>query len=413
MLRDSLNGVRVIDFSHVLAGPVCSMTLADLGAHVVKIEPPDGEIGRRIGPPWISGESAAFISVNRNKYSLAIDLKTDAGRHVVRRMVREADVLVENFRPGVMASMGLDFDALRQLNRRLVYCSISAFGQKGANCKRPGVDGVIQAVSGLMSTLGTTSAEPLKVPIPVADMMGGYLASIAILGALHQVRAGGSGQHLDVSLYNATLMMQQIGFAAFFASGREPEKTGSAAPYACPNEAFPTQDGWMMVVAYHPERWRALCEVLALPTLEADARFATNDARVRHRATLHHMLAARFVERKTADWMERLAARDILCTPIATYGDVVESAEYADCGLPQTIHHPVAGPVRTHGFALGPSDRPAAPDLPAPLTGQHTLQMLERYGFADSEIAGLLNAGVVRTGRAAHEICDEDRKVSA
>src|ERR1700750_37463 len=151
MPRDSLDGVRVIDFSHVLAGPVCSMTLADLGAYVVKIEPPDGEIGRRIGPPWIGGESPAFISVNRNKYSVAIDLKTDAGRQAVRRMLLEADVLVENFRPGVMASMGLDDDAVRQLNPRLVYCSISAFGQTGANRRRPGVDGVIQAITGLMS----------------------------------------------------------------------------------------------------------------------------------------------------------------------------------------------------------------------------------------------------------------------
>lgn len=413
MPRDSLTGVRVIDFSHVLAGPVCSMTLADLGAHVVKIEPPDGEIGRRIGPPWIKGESPAFISVNRNKYSVAIDLKSEAGRQAVRRMVRKADVLVENFRPGVMASMGLDFDALRPLNPRLVYCSISAFGQTGANRKRPGVDGVIQAVSGLMSTLGTTHAEPLKIPIPVADMMGGYLASIAILGALHRVRAGGGGQHLDVSLYNATLMLQQIGFASFFASGREPERTGSAAPYACPNEAFPTQDGWIMVAAYHPERWRALCEVLASPSLEADPRFATNDARVHHRATLHHILAARFVERTTAEWMERLGARDILCAPVATYRDVVESAEYAECGLAQTIDHPVAGPMRTHGFALGPSDHPVAQDMPAPLTGQHTLQILERYGFGEAEIAGLLDAGVIRVGRAPRKACDDDRKVSA
>jgi crotonobetainyl-CoA:carnitine CoA-transferase CaiB-like acyl-CoA transferase len=412
MPRDSLNGVRVIDFSHVLAGPVCSMTLADFGAHVVKIEPPDGEIGRRIGPPWIGGESPAFISVNRNKYSVAIDLKTDAGREAVRRMVREADVLVENFRPGVMASMRLDFDTLRQLNPRLVYCSISAFGQTGANRKRPGVDGVIQAVSGLMSTLGTTEAEPLKVPIPVADMMGGYLAAIAILGALHQVRNGGGGQHLDVSLYNATLMLQQIGFAAFFASGREPEKTGSAAPYACPNEAFPTADGWVMVAAYHPERWRALCEVMGAPALEADPRFTTNDDRVRHRAALHHLLAARFVERTTAEWLDRLAARDILCAPVATYSDVVESAEYSECGLAQTIEHPIAGPMRTHGFALGPSDRQGAPDLPAPLTGQHTLQVLEKYGFAESEIAGLLNAGVIRVGRLSHATRD-DRKVTA
>ncbi|MDR5761238.1 CoA transferase [Caballeronia sp. LZ035] len=401
MIRDSLKGVRVLDFSHVLAGPVCSMTLADLGAHVVKIEPPGGEIGRQIGPPWVNGVSPAFMSVNRGKYSVAIDLKTDAGRRTVAEMARQADVLVENFRPGVMASMGLGYETLHALNPQLVYCSISAFGQRGESTRRPGVDGVIQAVSGLMSTLGTAQGDPLKVPVPVADMIGGYLAAIAVLGALHAARAQRKGQHLDVSLYNATLMLQQIGFAAFFASGSEPEKVGSAAPYACPNEAFPTRDGWMMVVAYHTARWSALCELLDAPQLEADARFASNDARVRHRAELHEILAARFEQRTTAEWIELLSARDILCAPVTTYSEVMESVEYRQSGIARTVVHPVAGCIRTHGFALGPSDPPACDETPAPVTGQHTLDMLGLYGFDEETIAALLNAGVIRAA-AAH-----------
>ncbi|MFL9865445.1 CoA transferase [Paraburkholderia fungorum] len=403
MIRDSLKGVRVVDFSHVLAGPVCSMTLADLGAHVVKIEPPHGEIGRKIGPPWINGESAAFMSVNRNKQSVSIDLKADSGRRVIRKMLREADVLVENFRPGVMASMGLDYESLRKDHPKLVYCSISAFGQTGSNMRRAGVDGVIQAVSGLMSTLGAIQEDPLKVPIPVADMIGGYLAAIAVLGALHRVHRDQAGQHLDVSLYNATLMLQQIGFAAFFASGRNPEKTGSAAPYACPNEAFPTRDGWVMVVAYDTTRWSALCEVVQAPELERDPRFATNDDRVRNRQVLHELLAMRFIERTTAEWIERLVPRDIICAPVATYSEVTGTTEYRESGMARTVEHPTAGTLRTHGFALGPSDKPVEEELPAPLTGQHTVEMLKLYGIQDDEIADLLNAGVIRAG-VAHAV---------
>lgn len=396
MLSDSLTGVRVLDFSHVLAGPVCTMTLADLGAFVAKIEPPDGELGRKMGPPWINGESPAFISVNRNKLSAAIDLKTDAGRHAVRKMLSQSDVLVENFRPGVMASMGLDYDAARKINPELIYCSISAFGQTGSNSRRPGVDGVVQAVSGLMSTLGNANTDPLKVPIPVADMLGGYLAATAIIGALHKVRSGKGGQHLDVSLYNATMMLQQIGFAAFFATGQNPDKVGSAAPYASPNEAFPTMDGWMMVVAYHPGRWSALCELMKMPWLESDPRFATNDLRVQNRRILHDILAARFTERRTSEWMAQLTGRDIICAPVASYSDVTQSDEYAESGLARTIDHPVAGRLTTHGFALGPSDGISKAETPAPLTGQHTSEVLKYFGIDDDEIAELLNSGVIR-----------------
>jgi crotonobetainyl-CoA:carnitine CoA-transferase CaiB-like acyl-CoA transferase len=374
------------------------MILADLGAQVVKIEPPSGEIGRKIGPPWINGESPAFMSVNQNKLSAAIDLKTDAGRSAVRRMVAQADVVVENFRPGVMASMGLDYDSVREANSRLVYCSISAFGQTGSHSRRPGVDGAIQAVSGLMSTLGTVDSEPLKVTIPVADMVGGYFAAIAILGALHKVRGGNGGQHLDISLYNATVMLQQIGFASFFASGRDPDKLGSAAPYAAPNEAFQTKDGWIMVVAYHPERWSALCDVLELPWLEFDPRFCANEERVKNREALRAVLAARFAERATAEWMNRLSARDIICAPVASYSEVVSTIEYAESGVGRTVDHPIAGRVRTHGFSLSPSDNSWTSDTAAPLAGEHTLEVLRRYGIRDDEIADLLNKGVIRAG---------------
>lgn len=398
MLGDSLAGIRILDFSHVLAGPVCSMTLADLGAHVTKIEPLNGELGRNIGPPWINGESPTFMSVNRNKYSLAIDLKTEDGRAVLRQMVCGADVILENFRPGVMASLGLDFTSLRELNDKLVYCSISAFGQSGSNRSRPGVDGAIQALSGLMSTIGNETGEPLKVPVPVADMVTGYLASVAILGALYKALAGGGGQHIDVSLYNATIMLQQIGYAAYFASGAEPEKSGSAAPYAAPNEVYPTRDGWLMVVAYHPQRWTSLCDILMAPELEKDLRFATNDARVRNRKDLHRILAGYFVTKDSDDWLAALSARDIICAPVATYGEVMQSQEYAESGLVRTVSHPVAGVMKMHGFQLAPGAITDADKLmPAPLIGQHSLEVMRLYGVADQHARDLLERGIVHS----------------
>ncbi|WP_039829928.1 CaiB/BaiF CoA-transferase family protein [Pandoraea sp. B-6] len=400
MIRDSLRGVRVLDFSHVLAGPVCSMMLADFGADVVKIEPPFGELGRKIGPPWINGESVANLSVNRNKRSLAIDLKTEAGQRTIREMVRQADVIVENFRPGVMATWGLDYASLEATHGKLVYCSISAFGQTGASRCRPAVDGIIQAASGLMSTLGEPGSAPLKVPVPVADMVGGYMATIAVLAALHEVHRGGVGQHLDISLFTAAIALQQVGFTSFLASDTNPEKVGSAAPYASPNEAFQTRDGWLMIAAYHPHRWVSLCEAVDLPHLESDPRFVTNTDRVRNRAALRRALGECFATRTTSEWLDLLAARDILCAPVSTYREVVDSREYRESGIDSSVDHPIAGKVRLPGFALGKSDDTRAADVAAPLVGQHSIEVLAEYGVTHEEITRLIGLGVIQTAAA-------------
>ncbi|QRQ85790.1 CaiB/BaiF CoA transferase family protein [Cupriavidus oxalaticus] len=396
MLGESLEGLKVLDFSHVLAGPVASMTLADLGAHIVKVEPIEGEIGRHIGPPWINGQSPTFMSVNRNKHSLAVDLKSREGREAIHRMALGADVVIENFRPGVMEKLGLGYGSLAQKNPRLVYCSISAFGQKGPLSSRPGVDGIIQAVSGLMSTLGQHSSPPAKVPVPIADMLTGYLAAIAVLGALHRVRIGRGGQHLDVSLYNATVMLQQVSFAAYFASGKEPEKSGSAAPYACPNEAYPTRDGWMMVVAYHQSRWETLCNLLDFASLASDDRFSTNDSRVANREVLHQILSEKFLTRDTSEWLELLSSQDVICAPVLSYDQVMTSPEYSSSGLTCVVDHPVAGRMRTHRFALEATDGSEDPPMPAPVVGQHTSEALSLYGMTDDEIEKLIRCGVVR-----------------
>ncbi|GAA1827197.1 CoA transferase [Pseudonocardia ailaonensis] len=396
MVQESLRGIRVLDFTHVVAGPLCSMMLGDMGAEVTKVEPPGGEPGRRIGPPWQHGESVIHLSVNRNKRSIAVDLKSERGRAAVRRIAGEVDVVVESFRPGVMDSLGLGAADLRGTHPDLVYCSISAFGQVGAARRRPGVDGVMQAVTGLMSSLGEPGSGPSKVPVPIADMVTGHLATIGILGALHQVRGGGGGQHLDVSLYNATVLLQQVGFASFLASGRDADKLGSGAPYAAPNEAFPTADGHVMVAAYDPGRWSALCAVLEVSQLRTDPRFATNDARVAHRAALRAELSRCFRRRPTGEWLPLLVERDILCAEVATYSDVVASPEYRASGIETEVEHPVAGRVRIPGFALGPS-HPAPRPLPPPVLGQDSVEVLTGFGFTAEERAELIGAGIVRT----------------
>ncbi|MDV3127296.1 CoA transferase [Mycobacterium sp. 21AC1] len=380
----------MLDFAHVVAGPLCTMTLADLGADVIKIEPPTGEIGRRIGPPWLAGRSVISLSMNRNKRSLAIDLKTPAGLDAVCRMARQADVVVESFRPGVMASLGLGYDTLAANNPALVYCSISAFGQTGPASDRPGVDGIMQAVTGLMSTLGDSGSGPAKVQVPVADMVTGYLASIAVLAALHEVRDSGRGQQLDVSLYNATILLQQTGLASYFASGAEPQRLGSAAPYAAPNEAFPTSDGWIMIAAYDPARWTALCDVLDASDLHTDPRFATNDCRVRNRSALRHEIGRLLADRTTRSWLDLLSARDILCAPVNGYDDVVASEEFRASGLDQVV-----GVIRSPGFVLGPSQPPAPADQAAPMLGENSAEILADYGLSESEVALLTDSGVI------------------
>lgn len=395
MLDNCLDNVRVLDFSHVVAGPLCSMLMADMGANVTKIESPAGELGRTIGPPWQGEESVVFLSMNRNKQGIAIDLKKPGANEIILRMAASADVLVESFRPGVMDSLGIAYEAVRTARPSIVYCSISSFGQTGPWSDRPGVDGIIQAVSGLMSTIGTAESGPCKVPVPIADMATGYLAVIAVLGALRSRDRTGMGQHLDVNLYNATIMLQQVGMAFHLATGELPAKTGSAAPYAAPNETYPTADGWLMVAAYQPGRWSALCRVLGRPELEIDARFATNADRIRNRTALASALGEVFRSRTTAAWARMLREADILCGEIEDYASVVTSPQYRHNGIELEMAHPTAGMVRAPGFGIGAGGGMPRRNSAAPLLGQHTLEVLRDYGFSEREIARLIDDRIV------------------
>jgi crotonobetainyl-CoA:carnitine CoA-transferase CaiB-like acyl-CoA transferase len=395
MLGTSLLGIKVLDFSQVLAGPACGMLLADMGADVVKIEAPRGELGRKLGPPWQNGESVVSMSCNRNKRALAIDLKKPGAADLMLRMARAADIVLESFRPGVMAGLGIGYEEVRAVRPEIVYCSISAYGQSGPWRDKPGVDGIVQAVSGLMSVIGDEGMPPCKVQVPATDMTTAFLATVAVLGALRSREREGVGQHLDVSLYNASLMLQQTALASYHSTGELPTKLASAAPYASPNEALPTRDGWIMVAAYHDDRWPALCRLLDRSELAADARFHDNASRVANRAELRNILGASFREKTTAAWLALLDAADILCGPIATYAEVVASPQYAHNNIAVEVDHPVAGKLTMPGFAIGDRYTQARVSRPPPIVGQHTTEVLHEYGLAAHEIEALLAQQIV------------------
>ena len=394
-LNRALEGLRVLDFSQVGAGPACGMLLGDLGADVVKVEAPGGDIGRKLGPPWQEGESVVSMSFNRNKRSIVLDLKKPDGVATARRFASRADVVLESFRPGVMDKLGLGYARLSEDHPRLVFCSVSAYGQSGPWRDKPGVDGIIQAVSGLMSLIGEEGAPPMKVQTPAADVTTGFLATIAVLAALRERDRSGRGQHLDVSLYNSALMLQQSALASYLSDREKPQRSGSAAPYSAPNEAYPTKDGWIQIGAYHEDRWKKFCEVLGL---EAREEFSTNPKRVANRKNLNAAITARLSDKTTAEWLPLLEAADIICGPIADYDEVVRSPQLAHNGVIVEMQHPTAGTVRMPGFAVGNRDAQSRVRRPPPRIGEHAREVLADHGFSQQEIDALIASGAAKEG---------------
>ncbi|MCT9070464.1 CaiB/BaiF CoA transferase family protein [Cupriavidus gilardii] len=401
MLRDALHGLTVIDFTQIGAGPTCTMLLADMGARVIKVEPPGGELGRGLGPGWIGDDAALFHGFNRNKLGVALDLKAPDGIAVARRLSAGADIVVESMRPGVMDRLGLGYAALAEAHPSLIYCSITAYGQHGPYAHRAGVDGIMQADSGLMSLIGTPDGEPCKVQAPVVDVMTGYVACMGILAKLAQRSRDGQGGHLDVSLFNAALALQQSSLTSFCADGQAPQRVGSAAPYSAPNQAFRTADGWLMVAAYMPERWRRLCEVLGLQTLADDPRFATSPLRVANHAAMVDALSRAFGTRPTDTWLALLQQADILCAPVATYDDVMAHPQLAANGMLQTVPHPTLGGIRMPGFPINSARENARPARPAPACGEHTEAVLGQLGYSGDDIARLRASGAIHCADVA------------
>jgi crotonobetainyl-CoA:carnitine CoA-transferase CaiB-like acyl-CoA transferase len=376
MNNGPLNGVRVLDLSRVLAGPYCTMVLGDLGADVIKVEPPGGDETRAWGPPFAAGESAYYLCVNRNKRGMVVDLKTVEGQVALQTLARKCDVLVENFRPGTLARYGLDYTALRPGCPRLVYCSISGFGQTGPLRDRPGYDFMIQAMGGLMSVTGDPDGEPMKVGVAAADLFAGQYAVIAILAALQAREQTGEGQYIDISLFDSQLGWLANVASNYLISGKLPERYGNAHPNIVPYQSFAAADGWFVLAVGNDRQFARLCELVGRPEWGRDERFATNAARVTHREELVASLNPVFVLRRVGEWLSALESADIPCGPIHTLEEVFAEPQVAAREMLVRMEHPTIGSLPLVGSPLKLSQTPVEYRLPPPRLGEHTEEIL-------------------------------------
>ncbi len=396
-----LHGIRVIELAHVMAGPVCGLMLADLGADVVKIERPTGDPTRKFVPPEQGGEAAAFLMLNRNKRSMALDIKHPDGRDALLRLLGDADVLIENYRPGSLARSGLDYAALEPDFPRLVYCSITGYGSSGPMATDGGLDLIAQGYSGIMSITGEGEGRPpVKVGVPLTDIGAGILAALGVVSALHRRHQTRRGQHVETSLFEAGLMTTFWQAAIALASGQSPGPMGSAHPLAAPYEAFRTADGWMTLGTPTQTNWERLPDVLGMPELLDDDRFGDNAGRLQYRRELVALVQERIEQRTTSDWMAALGAAGIPAGPVLNVGEALHHAQSQAREMLAYVDHPTAGRVATIGPPIKLSESPASIRGPAPLFGQHTREVLSQIGYQDAEIEAMLGAGAAIAGPA-------------
>jgi formyl-CoA transferase len=371
-----LQSIRVLDLSRVLAGPYCTMVLGDLGADVIKVESPEGDETRSWGPPFTDGESAYYLCVNRNKRSIVVDFKTDHGQEVLHQLIRRSDVLVENFRPGTLARFSLDFESASRLNPKLIYCSISGFGQTGPLRDKPGYDFMIQAMGGLMSITGEPDGEPLKVGVAVADLFAGQNAVIAILAALQARTLTGRGQHLDISLFDSQVAMLANVASNFLVSGNLPKRYGNAHANIVPYQIFQASDAWFVLAVGNDKQFEKLCGAMAVPELAGDTRFRTNADRVKNREDLIDILKPIFRTRTSAEWLSALEEAGIPCGPINTLDQVFAMPQVETREMLIQMKHSEVGDLRLVGSPLKFSETPVDYKLAPPRLGEHTDEVI-------------------------------------
>ncbi len=395
MTAGPLEGVRVLDLSSQLSGPYCAMILGDLGADVVKIERPERGDDARAMAPHVGGESAPFMIFNRNKRSVTLDLKSADGRAIARRLAERSDVLLENWRPGAAGRLGLGWDELSAANPRLVYCSISGFGQTGPAAGRGGFDRIAQGISGLMSINGEEDGPPLPAPVPVSDIGSGMFAAIGILAALQARERTGRGQAVDTSLLETPIAWSVYEAAEYFATGQVPRRLGRGHRTAAPYQVFRTADGWINLGGGAPGFWPPVCRVLDVPELVDDPRFATPALRVRNRQALEARLEARFATATTATWIERLETAGVPAGPVLTYDQTFADPQVRHRQMVVEVDHPRAGRMKTLGIPVKLSATPGTIRRPAPVLGQHTDEVLRDLGYDAAAIADLRSRRIV------------------
>src|SRR5213593_3765910 len=389
-----LDGLRVIDLTQAMAAPYCTMNLADLGADVIKVEPPGGEEQRR-GATSRHGHSGSFMAINRNKRGITLDLKTPEGVEVMHRLVRTADVFVQNYRPGAAGRLGVDYETLKRLNPRLIYCSVSGFGSTGPYASRGGYDLIAQGMSGIISVTGEEDGAPAKAGIPLSDLSAGLFGAYGVLCALEHREKTGEGQLVDTSLLEAAMALTVWESTEYWSTGRTPKALGSAHRLSAPYQALRASDGWFTVGANTDTLFEAFCHALGRRELLEDPRFADRGQRLEHR----HSLAAE-IEKTTgaeprAHWLAKLDAAGVPAGPINTYPETLSDPHTLAREMVVDLVHPGAGPLKALGVPVKLSDTPGAVDRPAPLLGQHTDEILAELGYDDAARRRLRDAGVI------------------
>ena len=395
-----LAGVKVLELAHIMAGPVCGLMLADLGAEVIKLEKvPGGDDTRRSVPPDIGGESAAFMMMNRNKRGIAVDLKHPDGQAIARRLLAAADVVIENYRPGTMERLGLGYESLRAANPGLIYCEISGFGRSGPYAQRAGFDLIAQGMSGLMSITGEAPGRPpVKVGAPVTDITAGILGALGVAAAYARRLQTGQGQKVDTSLFEAGIVQTYWQSAIALATGQPPGPMGSAHPLNAPYQAFQTADGWITVGAANQTNWLRLLEVIEASELAEDPRFADNAARMTNLAGLTAALEPHFARRTSADWLARFEAAGVPAGPVLSVSETHADPQASAREMLVEVEHSKLGPVETLGLPIKLSETPGGVRRGAPVLGEHTREVLAEYGYDEADIERLVDAGVVIAG---------------
>lgn len=392
-----LSGIRVLDLGRHQAGPTCAMWLGDLGADVVKIENPEhGEDGRASGPPFFNGESAFFLSANRNKRSLALDVKRPEGQEIFRRLAAGADVVIENFRPGVMAALGIGYETIATSNPRIIFCSISGFGPDGPYADRPGFDQIVQGTSGLMSLNGFEGGEPIRVGIPIADLLTGLFAAYGVLAALQARERTGRGQVVSTSLLESMVGMLSFQGVRYLNGAGVPPPAGNHHPINAPYGVFKTGDGYITLGATGEKRWRKFCEVLNAPEWLEDPRFATNGGRYEHRLELAELIGAKLQARSSDEWERVLNENGIPAGPIYRLDQALNHPQVLHREMVVEREHPTMGIVRLLGLPVKLSDTPGSVHRVPPQLGEHTDEILSELGLTEADLRRLRAEQVIR-----------------
>jgi formyl-CoA transferase len=393
----ALEGIRVLDLTRALAGPFCTLMLGDNGADVIKVEMPgSGDDTRKWGPPFIGEESAYFLSINRNKRSLTLNLRDPQAKEIFLKLAKDSDVIAENFTPGVMERFGLDYEAVKATNPNVIYCSISGFGQDGPYRSRPAYDQIMQGIGGLMSITGEPDGEPQKIGVAVTDIGAGMWAAFAIMAALHHRSQSGEGQYIDVSMMDAQIAWLTYQAGYFFANGTPPKRMGAAHPTLVPYQAFMCQDGKYINVAVGSDRiWDRFCQGINREDLKDHPDYANNGDRVRNRGAMVSMLQEYFLTRPVADWVKDLQAVNVPCGPINDLADVFADAQVLARNMYQEMPHPTLGSIKQTGLPIKFSATPGGLDRHPPLLGEHNQEVLTSLGYSEGDIRSFQEGAVI------------------